>query len=146
MRILIHGLQGSGATFFAYFLSQETNVLGVLDYWGHLSSRCPVKKPLPYIPDEDGLDIVAKVVVSTNFPFKAHKDSFKPDITILFRRDANLNYQKLNEKWYKNEGGTIDEKFKLVQTFKDSDYDIAVNFEEFLSDPNTTLKKLGVLS
>lgn len=145
MRILVYGMQGSGATLFSYFLCQDPNTIGILDYWGHVSERCPTKAPVPYIPD-GGLDLVCKAVVSTTFPWKAHCDSFRPDLTILFRRNVG-NYESLDQKWYKNEGGTIDEKFELLKTINEKEFDICMTYEELIADDHgPVLQKLHRLA
>ena len=33
MRIIVYGMQSSGASYFTYFLAQKTNYIGVIDLW-----------------------------------------------------------------------------------------------------------------
>ena len=134
-RLLVYGMQSSGASLFAYFLSQRQETLGIVDLNNH--------RLAPPLPDE--LDIVLKTVVTTRWRLQEHIDSFQPDRTILFIRNPCSNYYSLVDKVYANKSGTVDEKLKILEShFKLRDqFDLTIFYEDFITDYNGTIEKLN---
>ena len=138
MRVLIHGLQSSGATLFAYCLSQNANILPVLD----VHVLFPIDR---FIDVPQSMDIVAKCTVSTYIPFNVQKTLYKPDITILFNRDSQEVRDSLRLKYYRDEGGSPDAKISIAEKMNPSDYDYVLSYDSFLRDTHGTIDKLSPL-
>ena len=124
MRLLVYGMQSSGATAFALFLAQRPDCLGLVDILNNYAA--PVL--------ETQRDVVAKVVVTTAYPLQVHQERFRPDRTILFLRDPRDNYESLKRKPYRNHSGLIDEKFALLDTvFAERErFDAVIEYEDFV--------------
>ena len=137
MRLLVHGMQSSGATLFTYFLAQRPGSLALVDILNNYAA--------PRI--ETGLDMVAKCVVTTAYPIAVHRDRFKPDRTILLLRDPRDNYASLATKPYRNHSGLIDEKFALVDTLfaERAQFDAVVHYEDFMDRDPAVLDRIRAL-
>ena len=138
MRLLVHGMQSSGATSFSMFLAQRTEALALVDIPNNFAA------PRLSTP----LDVVAKVVITTAYPLAVHVDRFRPDRTILFLRDPRDNYVSLRSKPYRNYAGLMREKFRLLEgIFAERDrYDAVIHYEDFVArDPDViaTVRRLG---
>lgn len=125
MRLLVYGMQSSGATAFALFLAQRPGCLALVDVLNNYAA--------PRL--DTALDVVAKVVVTTAYPLHVHQDRFRPDKTILFLRDPRDNYESLRQKNYRNHSGLIDEKFSLLDDmFEARDtFDAVIEYEDFVA-------------
>lgn len=136
-RILVYGMQSSGASLFSYFLSQNPDTLGIIDLNNH--------RLAPDLPDE--FDIVLKAVVSTRWSLQDHIDSFHPDKTILFIRNPCHNYYSLMDKAYANKSGLLDEKFKLLDHYFEAreQFDLTLFYEDFILDYSGTIEKLNTI-
>lgn len=131
MKLLVHGMQSSGATSFTLFLAQRPDCLALVDIANNFAA--------PRI--EPAIDMVAKTVVTTAYPWEVHVERFRPDRTILVLRDPRDNYASLATKNYRNHSGLIDEKFLLAdQIFAGrSRFDLVVHYEDFVArDPAVT--------
>lgn len=138
MKLLIHGMQSSGATAFTLFLAQRPDCLALVD----ISNRFAAPNVSP------ALDMVAKTVITTAFPLAVHQEQFQPDKTILFLRDPRDNYASLATKNYRDGSGLMEEKFALLdQVFLNrTDVDAVIHYEDFVArDPAVlaTIEKLG---
>lgn len=138
MKLLIHGMQSSGATAFTLFLAQRPDCLALVD----ISNRFAAPNVSP------ALDMVAKTVITTAFPLAVHQDKFQPDKTILFLRDPRDNYVSLETKNYRDGSGMMEEKFAVLdQVFRNrSAVDAVIHYEDFVArDPAVlaTVEKLG---
>lgn len=124
MRLLVYGMQSSGATAFTLFLAQRPGCLGLVDILNNYAAP-----RLQY----DG-DVVAKVVVTTAYPLPIHQERFQPDRTILFLRDPRANFESLGKKHYRNHSGLIDEKFALIdRIFRERDrFDAVIHYDDFI--------------
>lgn len=124
MRLLIHGLQSSGASTFTYFLAQRPDCLALIDVLN------------VYVTPSVGtpLDVVAKCVVTAAFPFPLHAERFRPDRTILLLRDPRDNYVSLRTKPYRNHSGLMDEKFVLIESLflERERFDAVITYEDFV--------------
>lgn len=139
MRTLIYGLQSSGATLFALFLSQGTDTVGILDYLGN--------EPAPAAIDGPG-DVVCKCTVNAPGPtFADHRAAFRPDRTILFVRDPIQNALRLATKPWRDMGGAFHAKLRLanecLRTWERT-FDLLVTYDDFLYRRPTVAAMLGV--
>jgi hypothetical protein len=137
MRLLIYGMQSSGASTFVAVLAQRPNCGAFVDIWNCYAA--------PEIPGSE--DIVAKVTVTASFPLSLHQERFRPDRTILFLRHPIVNYRSLMTKSYRHQSGFVEEKFAILNDIfvKQKGYDAVFHYEELLSDPLATLQKVSVL-
>lgn len=137
MKLLVHGMQSSGASLFAYYLAQVTDTIGVIDLNNHRVA------PALNIP----LDIIMKAVITTRWSLEDHVNSFRPDKTILFLRNPYNNYYSLMSKVYANKSGTIDDKFRLLEdSFNRQDtYDTTIFYEQFITDRQGTVALMNGL-
>lgn len=124
MRLLVYGMQSSGATAFSLFLAQRPGCLGLVDILNNY-----VAPKLSYSGD-----VIAKVVMTTAYPLSVHQERFRPDKTILFLRDPRDNYASLMQKTYRNHSGLIDEKFALLDRIFEQreSFDAVVRYEDFV--------------
>jgi hypothetical protein len=132
MRILIYGMQSSGASTLALLLAQKPGSAAFVDIWAMYAA--------PSLPDQPELDVIAKVVATTAFPLALHQQRFRPDHTILLLRHPQANYESLESKTYRNHSGLIEEKFAVLdQVFRDtSAYDSLLHYEDLIFDPQRT--------
>jgi len=121
MRLLIYGMQSSGASLFAFLLSQEPETLAVVDCWGGI---------VPDFADYAG-DIVLKTTVKTDVDFAQHVEAFKPDFTILVERNILEVRNSLTTKYYRDEGGTLEAKLRIgTHVRRKWNFDFVVNFAD----------------
>lgn len=127
MRILIHGLQNSGATLFAFFVGQNAGSLVLPDVW---SMYCAPRW-------DTSTDLCVKTTLTTSFSIDDHKNNFCPDINILVLRCPKDNYLSLISKDFRNDDGLMEEKFLLLDSiYKDyKKFDCIVRFEDFILNP-----------
>lgn len=125
MRLLIHGMQSSGATAFTRALAERPGCLAMVDIANNFAA--------PRVTTT--ADFVAKVVVTTAYTLAEHVARFRPDRTILLLRDPRDNYVSLADKNYRHHSGLMDEKFELLdQIFADRhQYDAVVHYEDFVA-------------
>lgn len=125
MRLLIYGMQSSGATAFSLFLAQRPGCLALVDVLNNYAA--------PRVETER--DILAKVVLTTAYPFAVHRKRFRPDRTILFLRDPRDNFESLRRKHYRNHSGLIDEKFALLDRMFEAreSFDAVIEYEDFVT-------------
>ncbi|QJE73884.1 hypothetical protein HHL28_12960 [Aerophototrophica crusticola] len=124
MKLLVHGMQSSGATSFTLFLAQRPGTLALVDIANTDLAPCV----------DPGPDMVAKVVVTVAHPWPTHVERFRPDRTILFLRDPRDNWQSLSTKPYRDGSGSMEEKFRLLDGLfaRRSDFDLVVHYEDFV--------------
>ena len=127
MRLLIYGMQSSGASALAALLGQRPRSAAFIDIWAMYAA--------PALTGPDSA--VAKVVVTTAFPLSLHQDRFRPDKTILVLRHPDANFRSLSTKPYRNHCGFIEEKFAILEeTHKNkSSYDLIVYYEDLAFNP-----------
>lgn len=138
MRLLIHGMQSSGATAFTLFLAQRPDCLALVDVLNNYAA--------PRI--DTPLDMVVKVVVTTAYPLAVHVERFRPDRVVLLLRDPRDNYQSLRTKPYANHSGLLDEKFVLMdQLFAERHqrFDAVVEYEDFVARAPQVSETMGRL-
>ncbi|MDP9835271.1 hypothetical protein J2T09_000012 [Neorhizobium huautlense] len=137
MRLLVYGMQSSGATAFTLFLAQQSGCLGLVDILNNYAAP-----RLDY-----GGDVVAKVVVTTAYPLPVHQERFRPDRTILFLRDPRSNFESLKRKHYRNHSGLIEEKFALIdRIFAERDqFDAVIHYEDFIARKPQILETVNAL-
>src|SRR5687767_3631582 len=105
MRVLVHGMQSSGATAFTLFMAQRAECLALVDVPNNFAApRLATAR-----------DMVIKVVVTTAYSLAVHCERFRPDRTVLLLRDPRDNYASLRTKNYCNYSGLLDEKFLIIE-------------------------------
>jgi hypothetical protein len=131
MRVLLYGMQSSGASVLALTLAQKQDCLAFVDIWNMFAA--------PEL--EANRDVVAKVVVTTAFSLEVHRRRFRPDVTLLVLRHPADTYDSLVGKSYANEGGLIDEKFAVFdQVFRaGADFDDIAHYEDFVFSPRSSI-------
>lgn len=131
MRILLYGMQSSGASAISYLLAQAPACLAFVDVWSMYAG--------PAI--ESDRDIVAKVVVTSAFPLSLHRKRFKPDLTVLVLRHPADVVRSLVSKGYANDDGMIEEKLSILdETFKEgTEFDSILYYEDFHFSPRTMI-------
>lgn len=137
MRLLVHGMQSSGATAFTLFLAQRPDCLGLVDILNNYAAP----------PLETDKDVVAKVVVTTAYALEVHQARFHPDKTILFLRDPRDNYASLSRKSYRNHSGLIEEKFAILDLLfeKRTSFDAVIFYEDFVARSPAVLEEVNRL-
>jgi hypothetical protein len=137
MRLLVHGMQSSGATTFALFLAQRPGTLALVD--------TPNNFAVPRVTSP--LDFIAKAVITTAYPLAVHVERFRPDRVILFLRDPRDNHHSLQSKPYRHYSGLMDEKFVILdQLFAEPErFDAIVHYEDFVRRDAAILARLGAL-
>lgn len=129
MRLLIYGMQSSGATAFTLFLAQRPDCLALVDVLNNFAA--------PRV--NTAMDMVVKVTMTTAYPLAVHAERFRPDKIVLFLRDPHDNYQSLKTKNYRNYSGLMEEKFLILdQVFAERDrFDAVIRYEDFVArDPS----------
>ena len=134
MRIIVYGMQSSGASYFTYFLAQKTNYIGVIDVWS--------SELAPFFENNN---VILKAVITKKYTIEQHIDKFKPDIKILFTRNIDDNYSSLIKKYYCNHDGKIEEKIKILEEIKlkNNTFDYIVDYDDFINNDLNLLKKLN---
>lgn len=137
MRLLVHGMQSSGATTFTQMLAQRPDCLALVD----ITNR----QLAPRVTSD--LDFVAKVVVTTKHPLAAHVERFRPDKTVLLLRDPRDNYRSLMDKDYRDGSGTMDEKFALLDALfaTRAQFDAVIEYEDFVARDPAVLAAVNAL-
>ncbi|MCJ2185393.1 sulfotransferase family protein [Novosphingobium beihaiensis] len=125
MRLLVHGMQSSGATTFTQVLAQRPGCIALVDIPNNFAApRVTTRK-----------DFVAKAVITTAYPLAVHVERFRPDRVVLFLRDPRDNYVSLSTKPYRHHSGLMEEKFRLLeQLFAQSDrFDAIIHYEDLVA-------------
>ena len=137
MKILLYGMQSSGASTLAYTLAQKPDSVAFVDIWNNFAA--------PLL--ETDIDTVAKVVVTTAYTLREHVARFKPDVTIAVLRHPVDNYDSLVAKTYINESGLINEKFREMEATLAAGacFDHIVFYEDLVFSPGTILDFFGQL-
>jgi len=131
MRVLLYGMQSSGASALALALAQKPDSLAFVDIWNMFAA--------PEL--ETDREVVAKVVVTTAFSLEVHRRRFRPDVTVLVVRHPVDNYYSLLGKTYANESGLIDEKFAILEKVLKSrkGFDHVFFYEDFVFSPQSLI-------
>ncbi|HSK42187.1 MAG TPA: hypothetical protein VK943_20645 [Arenibaculum sp.] len=125
MRLLIYGMQSSGASTFAFLMAQRPDCLALVDVLNmYAAPRLETTAPA-----------LAKCVVTLAFPLDVHVERFRPDAAVLLLRRPHDNYSSLMSKPWRNHGGLIDEKFALLERVFDERgrFDAVVPYEDFVA-------------
>ena len=131
MRVLVYGMQSSGASLVTLTLAQKRECVAFVDIWNMFAA--------PELKTDH--DIVAKVVVTTAFSLEVHRRRFRPDATILVLRHPVDTYDSLIVKSYAHEGGLIDEKFAVLEeVFRSGTaFDHMIHYEDFVFSPRSLI-------
>jgi hypothetical protein len=137
VRLLIYGMQSSGASTLALLLAQKPRSVGLIDIWAMYAA-----------PRLDGAgDVVAKVVVTTTFPLSMHQARFQPDRTILVLRHPGANHRSLGRREYRHHCGFMEEKFQVLDEVFASGkgFDTVIHYEDLVFDPPVALDAISAL-
>jgi hypothetical protein len=137
MRLLVYGMQSSGATAFTLFLAQRPDCLALVDILNNFAA--------PRV--NTAMDMVVKVTMTTAYPLAVHMERFRPDKIVLLLRDPHDNYQSLKTKNYRNYSGLIEEKFLILdQVFAERDrFDAVIHYEDFVARTPSILSAMTQL-
>jgi hypothetical protein len=137
MKVLIYGMQSSGASLLAFFMAQKANTVGIIDLNNH---RLAPSLDLPF-------DTVLKAVITTPWSLDQHINSFQPDRTILLVRNPYSNYYSLQGKVYASKSGDIDDKFALLDRYfaQRDRFDATIIYERFLTDRADTVAQMNAI-
>jgi hypothetical protein len=124
MRLLIYGMQSSGASTFCYFLGQRACSVAIIDLLLHcLAPSLKFSAPA-----------VVKATANSVYRPADHIVSFRPDRTVLFLRDPVAVYAGLIDKPYGNHYGSVDDKIaQFDEDFAPKDWDLVVRYEDFIA-------------
>lgn len=137
MRLLIYGMQSSGASTLTLLLAQKPDCGAFVDIWTMFAA--------PRI--QSNADVVAKVVITTCFPLEVHRERFQPDRTLLVLRNPAANYRSLAAKSYRHHCGFMEEKFALLDRIFENraGFDAVIHYEDLLETPLDTLNRVSAL-
>ena len=137
MKILVYGMQSSGASLITYFLAQNKNMLAIVDLWDSV-------KQIPKLDESIAKEIIIKFQIISESHQQKLMSRYQPTKKILVLRHPYYNYVSLRKKHYKDGGGHIDDKFKVLeQAYVDRNkFDLVIYYEDFILHPLKVLKKL----
>lgn len=137
MRLLVHGMQSSGATAFTQVLAQRPGCVALIDI--------PNNYAAPRV--STSLDFVAKAVITTAYPLAVHVERFRPDRTVLLLRDPRDNYASLRTKPYRHHSGLMHEKFQILEgLFLARDgFDAVIHYEDLVARDPAILAAMAAL-
>ncbi len=136
-RILVCGLQSSGATLVALLLSQDPSTVGVLDLF------CGERMPsVEYLPQDRSL--VLKMTFSTFWGLEEQIDRFQATRTVLVLRHPAHNYVSLDSKYYRDYGGMLEDKFAVLErVFEQRErFDSIIHYEDVVMRPSAVMSQL----
>ena len=139
-RILVCGLQSSGATLVALLLAQDPSAIGILDLF------CGERMPSPeYLPRDRPL--ILKMTMSTTWPMEEQIARFAPTRTLLVVRHPAHNYVSLDSKYYRDSGGRLEDKFvQLEEVFHGRDrFSALIHYEDLAMRPAIAIDQLRLL-
>lgn len=128
-RLLIHGMQASGASIFALWLAQRPDTVALVDVpFSLVTPRLATARPA-----------LAKPVITTAYTLAEHAERFEADRTVLFLRDPHDVWRSLSGKGYRDDNGLIEEKLALCDAAfaaarAGQDYDAVVHYEDLIAD------------
>lgn len=138
-RILVYGLQSSGASLTAFLLGQKSDSVVIPDILHD--------KIAPGLEKIDsGVNrVITKCTITSIYSLDEHESKFNPDRTILLLRDPGINYVSLDRKEHRDMGGSIEEKFRLLETyFQNRDrFDAVVRYEDLIFRPSRLIETLA---
>ncbi|MBW2998556.1 sulfotransferase domain-containing protein [Candidatus Woesearchaeota archaeon] len=136
MKVLIYGLQSSGASLVTYFLAQKNNSIAITDLF-----NCGVAPNLDSIKEVDNLFV--KCTVNSKIQLEKHIASFKPDKVILVVRNPFDNYVSLINKWYGSKNSSVEDKFKTLEKyFSNYHFDLILRYEDLIYNKSRVIKQL----
>jgi hypothetical protein len=132
MKVLVYGMQSSGASTFAWLLGQHPNSLTVPDlFCGELA------------PSLSGpFDTILKCTVTTLYGIEQHKASYRPDLTILFTRPIDDVRQSLSNRNCRDMCGKMEDKLKIYENLNHDDFDVVVSYQQMI-EQDTGLVEQG---
>lgn len=137
MRLLVHGMQSSGATAFTQVLAQRPGCIALVDI--------PNNYAAPRVTT--GLDFVAKAVITTAYPLDVHVERFRPDKVVLLLRDPRDNYESLRTKDYRHRSGLMEEKFQMLEALfvQRRRFDAVIHYEDLVERHDDVMQAMAGL-
>jgi hypothetical protein len=132
-RVLLYGMQSSGASILATLASQWKSTLGIIDLFNaEVAPALDVDIPL--------------VVKATAGPvhLEDHIASLQPTRTILVLRHPVDQISSLTRKWYRDDAIPIEAKLQEIDVVFQgrADFDLVVTYEDFVRHPSSTADRL----
>jgi hypothetical protein len=129
MRLLLYGLQASGASAAAMLAAQRPGCLALVDVPSYALT-----------PDFGaGRDALAKAVVNTTHDLAAHRAGFRPDAVAFVLRDPLAHWASASVKGFRDRDGALADKvaaFDALVGDLDRHADLVVRHEDLLErDP-----------
>jgi hypothetical protein len=135
-RVLIYGMQSSGASLCALLLGQIPRSIAVIDLW------------IPYVAPQLELeaDIVIKATIG-EVDYGKHLESFGPTRRILFVRHPIDIIDSLATKSYRDYGGKIEYKLSEFERMFEHrmTFDTVIYYEELVGGLGDLIARLGEL-
>lgn len=139
MRLLVTGLQSSGASTVTAFLAQRPDCVAVVDTINSFLVP-PLRTPRP---------AVAKAVITTRYRLAEHQAVFRPDATLLVLRDPRANWVSLSSKPWATLSGTMEGKFARLEALVADPgahgIDAMIRYEDLLARAPALEETLGAL-
>jgi len=137
MRLLLYGLQNSGATLLALLAGQRPGSIVLPDLW--------TMHAAPEISDR--YDVCVKATVTTAFPLERHVERFRPDLVVMVVRRPVDNLLSLRHKSYAGHDGTLEEKFAIADGhFAERDgIDLVLHFEDVVDAADQLTEPLAAV-
>jgi hypothetical protein len=127
-RVLIHGMQSSGASLLALLAAQGPDTLAVIDLWNP-----------ELAPDlaHDG-PIVLKTTTGP-VPLAAHVKSFRPTAMVLMLRHPVDQISVLTDESFRDYASPLEDKLEAFDNvFADAErFDAVVSYEQFTRNPTS---------
>jgi hypothetical protein len=139
MRLLLFGMQSSGASLATYLLGQVPSSVVLVDLYSY--------ELMPEIDVDSAEHVIAKAVITTTHSLDAHVHSFAPNRTILLLRDPVQNYVSLRRKEYANDDGELDAKFRILESVfsERSRFDLVLRYEDLVQNPADVIRELNAI-
>jgi hypothetical protein len=129
MRILVYGLQSSGATLATFLIGQKSGSVVVPDLFD--DALLPSRNAF----SPEARRVVAKCTITTRYSLGEHEANFCPDKKVLVVRHPGSNYVSLDRKLHRDWSGSIEEKFAAADAYfqdRKRHFDAVVRYEDLV--------------
>jgi hypothetical protein len=136
-RVLLYGMQSSGASLMALLAAQGPRTLAVVDLWN--------PEPAPAL-EHDGPVVLKATVGPVGFP--AQIERFGPTATVLVLRDPVDQISVLAGESYRDYAAPLAQKlatFERVFARHATEFTLVLEYEELVRRPAVTAAALGAL-
>jgi hypothetical protein len=136
-RVLLYGMQASGASLMSLLAAQGPRTLAVVDLWN--SERAPALK--------HGGPVVVKATVGP-VGLQAQIESFEPTATVLVLRDPIAQISSLSKESYRDYAVPLEEKLATLEdafSRRASEFTLVLSYEDLVDRTATTAGSLDQL-